>query len=122
MLGRREDTLKEAASEILSRGGKATYAVCDVRDARSVKAAADHVRGEFGRVDILVNNAGGIPSRHLLDIDEAQWRAAWDLKVYGYINLTREIYGAMRARRAAPRSATAHRAAPGCALSRGSAR
>jgi NAD(P)-dependent dehydrogenase (short-subunit alcohol dehydrogenase family) len=50
-------------------------------------------------VDILVNNAGGIPSRHLLDIDEAEWRAAWDLKVFGYINLTRELYRTMRERR-----------------------
>ncbi len=46
-------------------------------------------------VDILVNNAGGIPSGHLLDIDEACWRASWELKVFGYINLTREIYRGM---------------------------
>ncbi len=46
-------------------------------------------------VDILVNNAGGIPSGHLLDIDEARWRASWELKVFGYINLTREIYRCM---------------------------
>lgn len=52
-----------------------------------------------GAVDILVNNAGGIPSGHLLDIDEARWRAAWELKVFGYINLTREIYRGMCARK-----------------------
>jgi NAD(P)-dependent dehydrogenase (short-subunit alcohol dehydrogenase family) len=46
-------------------------------------------------VDILVNNAGGIPSGHLLDIDEARWRQSWELKVFGYINLTREIYRRM---------------------------
>lgn len=51
------------------------------------------------QVDILVNNAGGIPTARLLDIDEARWRAAWDLKVFGYINLTREIYRAMAERR-----------------------
>lgn len=52
-----------------------------------------------GGVDMLINNAGGIPSQHLLEIDEARWRAAWDLKVFGYINLTREIYRTMRERR-----------------------
>ena len=49
-------------------------------------------------VDILVNNAGAVPGGSLGEIDEARWRQAWDLKVLGYINLTREIYGAMAAR------------------------
>jgi NADP-dependent 3-hydroxy acid dehydrogenase YdfG len=49
-------------------------------------------------VDILVNNAGAVPGGSLEEIDEARWRKAWNLKVLGYINLTREIYGAMAAR------------------------
>lgn len=53
-----------------------------------------------GDVDILVNNAGAIPSGGLLDVDDATWRHAWDLKVFGYINLTREIYKRMRERKA----------------------
>ena len=51
------------------------------------------------QVDILVNNAGAVPAAHLLDIDEERWRKAWELKVFGYINLTREIYRTMRERR-----------------------
>ena len=50
-------------------------------------------------IDILVNNAGGIPSGRLTDINETRWREAWELKVFGYINLTREIYRAMCARK-----------------------
>ena len=42
-----------------------------------------------GDIDILVNNAGVIPSGSLWDVDEAKWRAGWELKVFGYINLTR---------------------------------
>jgi NAD(P)-dependent dehydrogenase (short-subunit alcohol dehydrogenase family) len=52
-----------------------------------------------GDIDILVNNAGVTPSGELLKIDEAQWRAGWELKLFGYINLTREIYARMRERR-----------------------
>lgn len=48
--------------------------------------------------DILVNNAGAIPNGSLEEIDEARWREAWDLKVYGYINLTRHLYPRMKAR------------------------
>jgi NAD(P)-dependent dehydrogenase (short-subunit alcohol dehydrogenase family) len=50
-------------------------------------------------VDVLVNNAGDIPTGTLETIDEATWRKAWDLKVYGYVDLTRIIYPRMCARR-----------------------
>ena len=46
-------------------------------------------------VDILVNNAGAIPQGTLSGLDEAKWRESWDLKVFGYINLSRDIYTAM---------------------------
>ena len=50
-------------------------------------------------VDILVNNAGDIPTGTLETIDTATWRKAWDLKVFGYVDLTRIIYPRMCARR-----------------------
>jgi NAD(P)-dependent dehydrogenase (short-subunit alcohol dehydrogenase family) len=50
-------------------------------------------------IDILVNNAGAIPNGSLEQIDEATWRRAWDLKVFGYINMTRSFLAGMRKRR-----------------------
>ncbi|MGH8699712.1 MAG: short-chain dehydrogenase/reductase [Burkholderiales bacterium] len=50
-------------------------------------------------VDILVNNAGAIPQGTLTGLDEKVWRESWDLKVFGYINLSRAIDAAMCARR-----------------------
>jgi hypothetical protein len=50
-------------------------------------------------IDILVNNAGAIPQGTLTALDEKIWRESWDLKVFGYINLAREIYAAMCERR-----------------------
>jgi NAD(P)-dependent dehydrogenase (short-subunit alcohol dehydrogenase family) len=49
-----------------------------------------------GDIDILINNAGVVPSGSLFDVDEATWRAGWDLKVYGYINLSRLYYPRMK--------------------------
>jgi hypothetical protein len=49
-------------------------------------------------VDILVNNAGAIPQGTLTDIDEAAWRTAYDLKIFGFIGVSRVIYPAMCAR------------------------
>src|SRR5262245_42393754 len=51
-----------------------------------------------GDVDILVNNAGAIPSGSLTEVEDETWRHAWDLKVFGYINLARELYRCMCAR------------------------
>ncbi len=67
----------------------------DLSESQNIGALAQRCDG----IDILVNNAGGVPSGELLKVDEARWRKAWDLKVFGYINLTREIYGRMRERR-----------------------
>ena len=51
-----------------------------------------------GDVDILVNNAGDIPAGSVEALEDADWRRGFDLKVFGYINLTREIYVRMKKR------------------------
>lgn len=71
-----------------------TLHAADLRDGAAVKRVA----AAAGAVDILVNNAGDIPGGSVLDIDEAQWRHAWDLKVFGYVNMTREVLGGMKTR------------------------
>ncbi|HET9405554.1 MAG TPA: short-chain dehydrogenase/reductase [Burkholderiales bacterium] len=88
--------LDAARSSILGQGQVAVE--CHALDlGRSGNAA--RLAQRCGDVDILINNAGSIPSGHLLEIDEARWRQSWELKVFGYINLTREVYRTMRARR-----------------------
>lgn len=49
--------------------------------------------------DILVNNAGEVPSGPIESLSEADWRRGYDLKLFGYINLTREMYLRMKERR-----------------------
>ncbi|MGF1596823.1 MAG: short-chain dehydrogenase/reductase [Acidimicrobiales bacterium] len=51
-----------------------------------------------GDVDILVNNAGAVPGGDLATVDDARWRQAWELKVFGYINLCRLILPSMEER------------------------
>jgi NAD(P)-dependent dehydrogenase (short-subunit alcohol dehydrogenase family) len=48
--------------------------------------------------DIVVNNAGAIPPGSILDIGPEAWRRGWDLKVFGYIDVTRLYYGRMQSR------------------------
>ena len=66
----------------------------DLRDGQAVKRIA----AECAAAEILVNNAGDIPGGSLDQIDEAKWRHAWDLKLFGYVNMTREMLANMRAR------------------------
>jgi 3-oxoacyl-[acyl-carrier protein] reductase len=66
----------------------------------SDSANVDKIAAAFPGVDILVNNAGAIPGGNLLEIDEARWRAAWNLKVFGYINMCRAYYAHMKKRQA----------------------
>jgi NAD(P)-dependent dehydrogenase (short-subunit alcohol dehydrogenase family) len=64
----------------------------------SQRGAAEQLIDWAGELDILVNNAGAIPGGDLLKVDEETWRRAWELKVFGYINLTRLAYAAMKKR------------------------
>jgi NAD(P)-dependent dehydrogenase (short-subunit alcohol dehydrogenase family) len=66
----------------------------DLSDSRSV----DRLAAECPDIDILINNAGAIPGGNIDAVDEARWRQAWDLKVFGYINMTRRFYALMRKR------------------------
>jgi 3-oxoacyl-[acyl-carrier protein] reductase len=71
--------------------------VCHACDLTSTDAVIALGR-ECNEVDILVNNAGSIGRARIDQIDPQGWRRAWDLKVFGYIDLAREIYSGMRAR------------------------
>jgi len=92
LAARTQADLDSAAAEIrVKYGVEAVGHAVDLSDSANVKELAK----KAGDVDILVNSAGAIPRGGLLEIDEQRWRKAWDLKLFGAINLTREIYGPM---------------------------
>ena len=93
----RNEAALKAASEDLAKRYKVEVSIhpMDLGKSESVlalaKACAD--------ADVLVNNAGAIPSGSLAEVDEKTWRHAWELKVFGYVNLSRELFARMRDRR-----------------------
>jgi NAD(P)-dependent dehydrogenase (short-subunit alcohol dehydrogenase family) len=92
LVARTRSELDRVAAQIRSDFGvEALGHAADLSDGASAKAVA----AACGEIDILVNSAGAIPRGTLLEIDEARWRKAWDLKLFGAINLTREVYGGM---------------------------
>src|SRR5262245_58214593 len=96
LAGRSGDDLKRAASDLTSRFGVRV-------ESHPVDLSDRNVRDAFARdcahVDILVNCAGAVPGGALDQVDEDAWRAAWDLKMFGYIGITRIVYDAMCKRR-----------------------
>ena len=65
----------------------------------SDSSKVDQLARDYPDIDILVNNAGAIPGGSLLNVDEATWRKAWDLKVFGYVNMCRAFYALMQKRK-----------------------
>jgi hypothetical protein len=92
LASRDRERLAQAAKAL---GGDVKIHPADLRDAAHLKKLA----ADCGDVDILVNNAGDIPGGTLEALDDAKWRHAWELKVFGFINLTRELYPQLRKRR-----------------------
>ena len=86
--------LARAVAELSGAGGEVAGRAIDLAERGAAQALAD----EFPDTDILVNNAGAIPTGDIFEIDEERWRAAWELKVFGYVNLTRAMYRHMRGR------------------------
>jgi 3-oxoacyl-[acyl-carrier protein] reductase len=92
LASRSKERLEQAARAV---GADARIHVADLRDGGALRALAN----ACADVDILVNNAGDIPGGTIEAIDEAKWRHAWELKVFGYVNLTRELFARMKARK-----------------------
>jgi hypothetical protein len=91
----RAEGLDRARSEILARHNVAV--TCIAQD-MSAKGAALAVFEAAPDIDILVNNAGAVPPGSVTDLSEDEWRRAWDLKVFGYIAMTRAYLARMKER------------------------
>lgn len=86
-------SLEAAAADIKAKTGAAvTWKAADL----SQRGVAEELAAAAGELDILVNNAGAIPGGDLLSVNEDTWRRSWDLKVFGYVNLTRAVYAQMK--------------------------
>ena len=95
LVARNRETLQSLADELTARHGvNVTIQPLDL----AVTANQDALAEQAIQADILVNNAGNIPSGELDTFTDESWRAGWELKVFGFINLSRHFYTAMKAR------------------------
>src|SRR5919201_732733 len=92
LASRDKDRLSQAARAL---GSEVKTHSVDLRDGGALRRLAEECAG----VDILINNAGDIPGGTIETVDEEKWRHAWELKVFGFVNLTRELYPRMKGRK-----------------------
>lgn len=95
LAARNADALSAAAEAIQARHG-VTVSIYPMN--LGEEGAMPTLAEAVGDIDILINNAGDIPSGPLDALDPAAIRRGFELKVFGYMELTRAYFSKMQAR------------------------
>jgi NADP-dependent 3-hydroxy acid dehydrogenase YdfG len=83
LAARREERLKELATDIQEMGGQAKYQVTDVTDRDQVETLAQATRDAYGQIDVLINNAGLMPLSPLDETKVDEWDKMVDVNLKG---------------------------------------
>ena len=83
IVSRSRESLDRARAEL---GTAATFAA-DLVDPAQALAALDAIEAELGPVDVLVNSAGAARRVPPEDLTPERWRAAFDAKLFSYVNM-----------------------------------
>ena len=92
LVGRNADKLRAAADEIATEGGKVDTAVCDVRNEEAVRQTVHDIVERHGRVHGLVNNAGGQYISPLENISAKGFEAVVATNLTGGFLMARECH------------------------------
>ncbi|MDM0089227.1 MULTISPECIES: SDR family NAD(P)-dependent oxidoreductase [unclassified Variovorax] len=87
LAARSEPELREACAQIRAEGGRCSHLVLDVTDAKAVEAALSAA----GPFQVLVNNAGLNRPKLLVDVEDADIDAVFDLNVKAAFYVTRSV-------------------------------
>lgn len=88
LVGRDEDSLRRTAAQL---GPDAYPLVADLATAEGVDTVSAAVAISFGQLDGVLVNGGGPPAGTALDLDDEQWRHAYDLLLGGPLRLLRGL-------------------------------
>lgn len=77
---------RESDAESQPDSQRTVALAADVRDAQSVRAAADRLRSEFGRIDVMIANAGIGGSTDAAELDPEDVAKVLSVNVIGAVN------------------------------------
>lgn len=86
-----EAPAREVAEQVEAAGRRALLCPGDVSDPGDVRAIADRIRAELGRLDLLVNNASTFFRGRLAAISEEEWDRTMGVNVKGPFLLVRAV-------------------------------
>lgn len=96
---RDEAGARSASDEVLSKGGTAIAAGCDVGDSAQVARLVARTQKEFGRIDVLLHAAGICPRKPFLDMGNDEWREVLRVNLDGTFYTTRDVGRVMAAQK-----------------------
>jgi 3-oxoacyl-[acyl-carrier protein] reductase len=72
-------------------GADVLATACDVRDPAALQHWVERTVAAWGAVDGLLVNAGGPPPGAFVELDDAQWQAAFELTLFSCVRLIRLV-------------------------------
>ena len=86
-----KDGIEEVAEEIKRTGGHAFPFFCNLRDKSEIKRVAAKVSKDVGDPTILVNNAGIVAGKSILDFNDSEVEASFDINILAHFWVSRCI-------------------------------
>ena len=116
LIARNEESLKDLADELRSRGTQVVVAPADVADWDQVDKAAEQIEAELGAIDVWVNNAMTAVLAFVHETTPEDFRRVTEVTYLGYVHGTLAALARMRPRNRGTivqvSSALAHRGIP----------
>jgi NAD(P)-dependent dehydrogenase (short-subunit alcohol dehydrogenase family) len=96
LAARNVDGLNSTATVVAEAGGVPLVVETDVTSSDSIQRMVETVTNRHGRIDVLVNNSGvGGPSGTMWEVDPEEWRATFEVNVFGVFLTTRAVLPVM---------------------------
>ena len=83
------DELADTVRQVKAYGRRSDAIRADIRDIAALRAAADQVDRDYGRIDIVVANAAIQRWKPLLEMEDSDWRDVIDNNLNGTANTVR---------------------------------
>jgi NAD(P)-dependent dehydrogenase (short-subunit alcohol dehydrogenase family) len=95
---RNEQRGHAAAQELVSAGGDVRFVKIDLTDSETIRAAAEKVREEVGKLDVLINNAGvALEAEPPSTANTALLKATFQTNYFGMVEVTQAFLPLLRA-------------------------